>query len=167
MSPPGPLGGSSVPAQPGPSLLDRLSKVRVEQALAGRPPIRVIPGVLSFSYTTNSGGAFGFGRSAPWLFVGATIVVGAVIVVVSTRAMRPSVATWGSGRSSAGRWGTSRIASRTARGSAAGDDFIDFHVWPVFNLADTAIVMGAVVILAGRASFGRDERDGRAARRAG
>jgi signal peptidase II len=25
-------------------------------------------------------------------------------------------------------------------------DFIDFHVWPVFNLADCAIVVGAVVV---------------------
>jgi signal peptidase II len=26
-------------------------------------------------------------------------------------------------------------------------DFIDFHVWPVFNLADTALVVGAAVLL--------------------
>ena len=56
-------------------LLDRLTKVWVEAALAGRPPIGSIPGVLSFNYTTNSGGAFGLGRSAPWVFAGATIVV--------------------------------------------------------------------------------------------
>jgi signal peptidase II len=26
-------------------------------------------------------------------------------------------------------------------------DFIDLHVWPVFNAADSAIVVGALVIL--------------------
>ena len=49
-------------------LLDQV-KAWVERTLSGRPPIRVIPGVLSLNYTTNSG-AFGFGESAPWLFAG-------------------------------------------------------------------------------------------------
>jgi signal peptidase II len=139
-------------------LFDRLSKLWVEQALAGRPPIRVIPGVLSFSYTTNSGGAFGFGRSAPWLFAGATIVVGAVIVVVSTRPMRPSVAI-GLGLILGGALGnlTDRIANGPGFGGAV-TDFVDFHVWPVFNLADSAIVIGAV-ILAATSAFGDDERE--------
>ena len=139
-------------------LLDRLSKLWVEQSLAGRPPIRVIPGILSLSYTTNSGGAFGFGRSAPWLFAGATIVVGAVIVVVSTRPMRPSVAI-GLGLILGGALGnlTDRIANGPGfRGAVT--DFIDFHVWPVFNLADTAIVVGAA-ILAVTSAFGDDERE--------
>jgi signal peptidase II len=139
-------------------LVDRLSKLWVEQALAGRPPIRVIAGVLSFSYTTNSGGAFGFGRSAPLLFAGATIVVGAVIVVVSTRPMRPSVAI-GLGLILGGALGnlTDRIANGPGFGGAV-TDFIDFHVWPVFNLADTAIVIGAV-ILAVTSAVGEDERE--------
>jgi signal peptidase II len=25
-------------------------------------------------------------------------------------------------------------------------DFIDFHIWPIFNLADSAIVVGAVLL---------------------
>lgn len=139
-------------------LLDRLSKLWVEQALAGRPPIRVIPGVLSLSYTTNSGGAFGFGRSAPWLFAGATIVVAAVIVFVSTRPMRPSVAV-GLGLILGGALGnlTDRIVNGPGFGGAV-TDFIDFHVWPVFNLADTAIVIGAAV-LAVTSAFGDDERE--------
>jgi signal peptidase II len=139
-------------------LLDRLSKLWVEHSLAGRSPIRLIPGVLSLSYTTNSGGAFGFGRSAPWVFAGATIVVTAVIVVVSTRPMRPSVAV-GLGLILGGALGnlTDRIANGPGFGGAV-TDFIDLHVWPVFNLADTAIVIGAIV-LAVASSFGDDERE--------
>ena len=127
-------------------LLDQLSKAWVEHALSGRPPIRVIPGLLSLTYTTNSGGAFGFGESAPWLFAGATIVVSAVIVVVSTRPMRPWIAV-SLGLILGGALGN--LWDRVANGpgfSGRVTDFIDLQVWPIFNLADTAIVIGAAIL---------------------
>jgi signal peptidase II len=101
---------------------------------------------LSLNYTTNSGGAFGFGESAPWLFAGATIVVSAVIVVVSMRPMRTPVAV-ALGLILGGALGN--LADRVAGGagfSGRVTDFIDLQVWPVFNLADTAIVIGAVLL---------------------
>ena len=126
-------------------LVDQLSKAWVEHALSGRPPIRVIPGVLSLTYTTNSGGAFGFGESAPWLFAAATIVVSAVIVVVSTRPIRPWIAV-SLGLILGGALGN--LADRVANGGFGGrvTDFIDLQVWPIFNLADTAIVLGAAIL---------------------
>ena len=137
--------------------LDQLSKAWVQHALSGRPAIKVIPRVLSLTYTTNSGGAFGFGESAPWLFAGATIVVSAVIVVVSTRPVRPWIAV-SLGLILGGALGN--LADRVANGSGVNGrvtDFIDLQVWPIFNLADTAIVVGAVILAV--ASFdGADER---------
>ena len=127
-------------------LLDQLSKAWVEHALSGRPPIRVIPGVLSLTYTTNSGGAFGFGESAPWLFAAATIVVSAVIVVVSTRPVRSWIAV-SLGLILGGALGN--LADRVATGPGFGGrvtDFIDLQVWPIFNFADTAIVLGAAIL---------------------
>ena len=127
-------------------IVDQLSKAWVEHALTGRPSVRLIPGVLSLTYTTNSGGAFGLGESAPWLFAGATIVVSAVIVVVSMRPMRPAVAV-SLGLILGGALGN--LADRVANGPGLGGrvtDFIDLQVWPIFNLADTAIVIGAVIL---------------------
>jgi signal peptidase II len=44
-------------------------------------------------------------------------------------------------------------------------DFIDVHVWPIFNLADTAIVVGAVILALGSFLDGRaDDREPRDAR---
>ena len=136
---------------------DRVTKAWVEHSLAGRPPVRLIPGVLSLTYTTNSGGAFGLGRSAPWLFAGATIVVTAVIVVFSVRPMRPGVAV-GLGLILGGALGN--LADRALNGPGFGGsvtDFIDFQVWPIFNLADSAIVIGAL-LLAFASLDGSDER---------
>lgn len=143
-------------------VLDRLSKAVVEHTLAGRPPVRLIPGVLSLTYTTNSGGAFGLGRSAPWLFAGATVVVTAVIVVFSFRPMRSTVAA-ALGLILGGALGN--LADRALNGPGFGGpvtDFIDFRVWPIFNLADSAIVIGAL-LLAYASLDGSDEEASRTA----
>ncbi len=128
-------------------LLDRLTKVWAEGALAGRPPIRVIPGVLSLSYTTNSGGAFGLGRSAPWFFAAATITVAVAIVAMSFRARRLGIAV-ALGLILGGGLGNLTDRALNGDGFLSGRviDFIDLHVWPVFNVADTAIVVGALLL---------------------
>jgi signal peptidase II len=126
--------------------LDRLSKGWVEASLAGRRPLEIIPGVVQLTYTTNSGGAFGLGRSAPWIFAGATILVSIAIVVASTRLPNRGVAV-ALGLILGGALGN--LADRALNGpglSGHVTDFIDFRIWPVFNLADSAIVVGAVLL---------------------
>ena len=128
-------------------LLDRVTKWLVVDRLVGRPPIDVIPGILRFNYTQNSGGAFGLGGSASWVFAGATIAVSLAIVVLSRRVSRPAFAV-GMGLVLGG--GLGNLTDRIARGPGLSGrviDFIDFRVWPVFNVADAAIVIGAVLIV--------------------
>ncbi len=128
--------------------LDRATKLWAEHALAGRPPLRLIPGVLHLTYTTNSGGAFGIGRSAPWLFAGATVLVVAVIVAISMRLPRALVAV-ALGLVLGG--GLGNLTDRALGGPGLRGhvtDFIDLRVWPVFNLADSAIVIGAILLAA-------------------
>lgn len=128
-------------------LADRLTKIWAERALAGRPPVTVIPGVLQLNYTTNSGGAFGLGQSAPWLFAGATVVVVAAIVAASLW-LRHGATAVALGLILGG--GIGNLTDRAFRGdgvlSGRVVDFIDFRVWPVFNLADSAIVVGALLL---------------------
>ena len=66
-------------------LLDRSTKLWAERAFASGP-VDVIPGVLTFRYVSNSGGAFSLGQSAPWFFAAATIVVSALIAATAFRA---------------------------------------------------------------------------------
>jgi signal peptidase II len=131
-------------------LLDRITKLWAERALAGRPPVTVIPGVLQLNYTTNSGGAFGLGQSAPWVFVAATIIVAAAIVASSFR-LRNGPTAVALGLILGGAFGN--LTDRAVRGdgllSGRVVDFIDFHIWPVFNVADSAIVIGAVLLAMG------------------
>ncbi|HET7237294.1 MAG TPA: signal peptidase II [Actinomycetota bacterium] len=143
--------------------LDQLSKAWVVASLEGRPPIRVIPGVLSFAYTSNSGGAFGLGRSAPWIFAGATMLVSGAIVVISRRPMGRATAI-ALGMILGGALGN--LADRALNGPGLrGEvtDFIDLQIWPVFNLADSFIVVGALVLAF--SSFAHDGADQDAADR--
>ena len=126
-------------------LLDRLTKLWAEHALEGRPPVELLPGVR-LAFTTNAGGAFSIGGSAPLVFVTATVLVSAVIVATAARHERvlTSVAL---GLVLGGALGN--LTDRALRGPGFRGhvvDFIDVGPWPVFNLADSAIVVGAILL---------------------
>ncbi len=127
--------------------LDRVTKAWTESSLAGRHPLVVIPHVLQLNYTTNSGGAFGLGRSAPVLFATATLVATAIVVWYSFRLSRPLMAI-ALGLILGGALGnlTDRLVRGEGLASGRVVDFIDVHVWPVFNVADSAIVIGAILL---------------------
>ena len=137
---------------------DRLTKVWAEHTLAGHHSVKLIPGVLQLVYTTNSGGAFGVGGSAPLLFAAASILVSVVIVAYSFRMQHGLVAV-SLGLVLGGALGN--LTDRWLNGNGFDGrvvDFIDFRVWPVFNLADTAIVIGAALLLLAGAQH-RDARE--------
>jgi signal peptidase II len=125
---------------------DRLTKVWAAHSLPGRP-VEIIRGVLTLRYTTNSGGAFGFGQSAPWIFATATIGVCGLIVATAFRQVRMANAV-ALGLVLGGALGN--LTDRIVRGDGLWGgrvvDFVDLHVWPVFNVADASIVVGALVL---------------------
>jgi signal peptidase II len=126
-------------------LLDRVTKLMAVRALEGRPPILVLPGVR-LAFTTNPGGAFSIGGGSPWVFVGATIVVSAAIAATAFRHTSPLTAA-ALGCVLGGALGN--LTDRILRGPDLRGhviDFIDVGPWPVFNLADSAIVVGAVLL---------------------
>ena len=134
-------------------LLDRLTKTLVAHNF--HEPTTLIPGVLQLKYTENSGGAFGVFDGAVWLFLVATIVVVGVIIYASFNLPNRIIAV-ALGLVLAGAIGN--LTDRAVRGTTFfGGHVVDFlafaksptaqPVWPVFNVADSAIVCGAVLIL--------------------
>jgi signal peptidase II len=139
--------------------LDRVTKLLAERHLEGRPPIDVIPGVLQFRFTTNPGGAFGLFGRATWLFVGASLVV-VVIIVVASRRPPSQASAVALGLVLGGALGN--LTDRLVRGpELSGEvvDFIDFQVWPIFNIADSCIVIGAALLLLTGARVSRTESE--------
>ncbi len=127
--------------------IDRLTKVLAEVHLKGRPPVEVIPGVFQLRFTTNPGGAFGLFGGLTWLFVAVSVVV-VVAVVLASRHVPATAPAVGLGLILGGALGN--LTDRLIRGAGfSGEvvDFLDLHVWPVFNVADVAIVTGAGLLL--------------------
>jgi signal peptidase II len=125
---------------------DRVTKVLAERTLRDEP-VELIPGVLDLRFTTNPGGAFGILEGIPWLFVAISFAVIAVIIFVSRRLPTATTAV-GLGLVLGGAVGN--LIDRAIRGPGfSGEvvDFIDLQIWPVFNLADSAIVLGAATLL--------------------
>jgi signal peptidase II len=104
----------------------------------------VLDGVLSLTYIRNPGAAFGLLPQVP-------VLVPALIALTLLSVLFYNDA----------RWATSpRVQGALAllAGGAVGNlidrirlgavvDYIDIHIWPVFNLADLAVTIGAALLM--------------------
>lgn len=121
------------------ALLDQASKASAQAFLQGHPSQPIIKGVLHFTYIQNTGAAFGMLRDSGFLLSAISLVFLLAVVLfgattpLSSRGMRLAL---GAGIGGA----VSNLIDRFTKGYVV--DFIDFRVWPVFNLADIAIVLG-------------------------
>jgi signal peptidase II len=123
-------------------ILDRVSKLWAIHHLQGRPSIEVLP-FFDLTYVENTGAAFSLGRGANGFFV----VVSSILIVVLVRLMRrwPQKDFWlqaGGTLVLSGALGNlyDRLAYRYVV------DFLFIHHWPVFNVADSCITVGACLL---------------------
>nr|WP_202420313.1 signal peptidase II [Actinomadura rayongensis] len=133
--------------------LDVISKIIVVATLQDRAPIRLLGGLLTLRETRNSGAAFSIGTGYTIIFT--VIACGVVVAIVRTARNLRSVP-WAVclGLLLGGALGN--LVDRVLRAPAPFQghvvDWIEWPHWPVFNLADSAIVCGGVlaVLLAAR-----------------
>jgi signal peptidase II len=122
--------------------LDQLTKQWVLNELSDGRVIVLIDGVLSLRLTFNPGGAFGIGQSVPWLFLGASLITLVVVLLLARRIEHP---VWAYPLGLVLGGGIGNICDRLFRDTDGRVvDFIDLHVWPLFNVADSAIVVGVI-----------------------
>ncbi|MGW1881776.1 signal peptidase II [Streptomyces sp. NPDC001970] len=129
-------------------LLDLGSKMIVVEKLEHREPIRVIGELLKFEAVRNPGAAFGFGEAFTVIF---TIIAAAVIVVIARLARQLYSLPWAIalGLLLGGALGnlTDRVFRSPGVFEGAVVDFIAPAHFAVFNLADSAIVCGGILIV--------------------
>lgn len=104
----------------------------------------MIDGILTLRLTYNPGGAFGLGRSIPGFFLIASVAIAVMIVFL---ARKVDDARWLIPLGVVLGGGVGNLIDRLVR-SPKGRvvDFVDLQVWPLFNVADSAIVVGVAIL---------------------
>ena len=123
---------------------DQLTKWAVRTAFSPSETLPVIPSVLHLTYVQNTGAAFGLFPGYPQAFVVLAVLVAGWIIVELTR-MRPRTWPVETGLLVILGGSLGNLIDRLRFGYVV--DFIDLRVWPVFNLADSAITVGVGLLL--------------------
>jgi signal peptidase II len=125
---------------------DAVSKAIVVSRLAGHAPIRLLGGLITLRLLRNSGAAFSIGTSMTIVFT--AIAVGVIIFILRT-ARRLRSLRWAITLGLLLGGAAGNLADRLFRAPApfrgSVVDWIELPHWPVFNLADSAIVCGGVL----------------------
>jgi signal peptidase II len=133
--------------------LDQWTKNLAEANLDPSDPVRILGGLVYLDLTWNSGAAFSLGTDYTWIFTTVASAVVVFLIVLSSRIVYP---VWA-------------IAIGLVLGGAAGNlldryfrepgfpnghvvDFIsvfkpDAQAFPIFNIADSALCCGVVLIV--------------------
>ncbi len=136
---------------------DQLTKHVVTSRLELDESSRVI-GPLSIHRVENSGIAFGLFGSATGIVIALTAVaVVWMLVYFARHGARHPVIPAALGLLIGGS--VSNLVDRVRLGHVT--DFIDFGWWPAFNLADSFIVIGVAILLAGLLGADRRPKDAR------
>ena len=127
-------------------LVDFVSKRAAILHLKGNSSIEIISGVLRLNYVENTGAAFGILKNMRWLFVLTTLIMIVILYVWFNKSyFKNEFMRFGIVIVIAGAIGN--LIDRLIYGYVV--DFIDFYLinFPVFNIADCLVCIGAGMLL--------------------
>jgi len=126
-------------------ILDRVSKWLTVQYIKPIGTYPVIKDVFHFTYVENRGAAWGIMQNGRWIFVGVTVVVCIAIVVFLIREknmtplLRVSLSILLGGA-------IGNLIDRVLYGYVVDMIHVKFIDYPVFNIADSATVIGTILL---------------------
>lgn len=129
-------------------LIDLGTKVWAVEVLSSRANVQIIGSFLQLTFVQNSGAAFGIGAGSTIIF---TFFALAVLIIITRYALQITSKGWAlvCGLVLGGILGnlTDRIFREPSFLQGHVIDWIQIPNWPVFNIADSAIVIAAVVAI--------------------
>jgi signal peptidase II len=134
-------------------ILDRVSKWFVAKNIPLHGGIQVIPGFFRITHVENRGAAFGLFADSPGQWKIAMLVLFSVVALVVVSALlwrnSHSMTTTGIGLALILGGAIGNLWDRLVSGRVV--DFLLFYIkqyqWPAFNVADSAIVVGAGLLV--------------------
>lgn len=125
-------------------LFDQATKLMVEENMKVGESMPIIPTIFHLTYVQNRGAAFGLFPDQQVFF----ILCGVIMTFVGFWGMYKfkqygKIFLYGTASMMAGALGNLMDRIRIA----LVVDFFDFRIWPVFNIADIAIVCGVAAIM--------------------
>ena len=122
--------------------LDRVSKV-LAQTFWVSGPVKIFP-FFQLHYVENTGAAFGMLQGGNWLLVFVMLaIIGYILHSWKELCGHGKLVQWGCVLILSGALGN--LYDRIVLGYVV--DFLDFLVWPVFNVADSAITLGGCLFV--------------------
>lgn len=122
--------------------LDQLTKFLVSKNLELNNSVPIIKGVFNLTLVHNRGAAFGIFKNQFYLFIFSAIVAVILIYSILKNNKHDNLYSFSLSLILGGALGN--LIDRVFLGYVV--DFLDFRVWPVFNLADSAITIGALLL---------------------
>jgi signal peptidase II len=134
-------------------VFDRLAKWVVDKNIALHESVAVVPGFFHLTHVENRGAAFGLFAESPSEWKIAVLVLFSLVALVVVSALlwknSHAMTTTGVGLALILGGALGNLWDRLLSGQVV--DFLDFYVgsyhWPAFNLADSAIVVGALLLV--------------------
>jgi len=134
-------------------LLDRLAKLAIERNISLHDSLNIIPGFFRLTHVENRGAAFGLFADSPSEWKIAVLVLFSLVALVIVCALlwknSHAMTSTGVGLALILGGALGNLWDRLVSGHVV--DFLLFYIgqyqWPAFNVADSAIVIGAGLLV--------------------
>lgn len=124
--------------------LDQFTKFLITKNLSLNQSIPIIKGIFHITLTYNRGAAFGILKGRVPLFIFTSIITILLIYLNLKSARFKKLFTYSISLSLILAGAIGNLIDRSFSGYVI--DFLDFRIWPVFNVADSAITIGAILL---------------------
>ncbi len=125
-------------------LVDQFCKFLILKYIGLNTTCVIIKGAFSITPILNAGGGFGIFPNQTLLFISISILtIIFIIYTLLSRKLKGKIFVYSISMILAGALGN--LVDRLRLGAVI--DFIDFKVWPVFNIADACITVGVVMLV--------------------